>query len=284
MVRVKVTAVIFALTTIMPAVAADAPKPDAVAKLVAQLNSADFRVRQDASDRLIKLGGPALPVLRRALTGNAELEAKRRIEFVIGRIENGLLQVELKLWEEIEPRRRSFKDRILKVYAKTPTLSDESLTSAVYLLISGRSATDEEVKRVQTQFAQSHCRAIGVLRLARELVDGKEYQADLASANRRILKIHKSLASDANLSESIARLNGEECFKTISDAAEAGAQATRNDKQFLDLAVLMTLSRYPTAQEAKQGLAHLTAGRARKGTTADIFWALMNTREFVSAK
>src|SRR5438093_12039516 len=79
---------------------AEQPSPD-VPKLLAQLKSTDFRTRTEASDKLEKLGGPVLPALRKALTTQTEVEAKRRIEFVIDRIENALLQAEEKLWQDL---------------------------------------------------------------------------------------------------------------------------------------------------------------------------------------
>src|SRR5262249_14113430 len=68
------------------------PSPDPVPKLIGQLNSKDFQTRQEASDKLEKLGPPVLPALRKALKADVALEAKRRLEQVIGRIEAGLLQ------------------------------------------------------------------------------------------------------------------------------------------------------------------------------------------------
>jgi TolB protein len=70
------------------------PAPDEVAKLIGRLDSEDFRTRQEASVQLEKLGAAVLPALRKARKTDVELEAKRRIEQVIGQIEAGLTQKE----------------------------------------------------------------------------------------------------------------------------------------------------------------------------------------------
>src|SRR6516162_6801702 len=60
--------------------------PETVAKLIAQLGAAPFRLRQQASDELTRLGDPILPALRKAAP-KSELEVRRRIELVVSRIQ-----------------------------------------------------------------------------------------------------------------------------------------------------------------------------------------------------
>jgi hypothetical protein len=62
------------------------PSPETVAKLIAQLGAVPFRLRQQATDELTKLGDPVLPALRKAAT-KSELEVRRRIELVVIRIQ-----------------------------------------------------------------------------------------------------------------------------------------------------------------------------------------------------
>src|SRR5262245_7070898 len=81
------------------------PPPEAVAKLITQLGAEDFRSRQDATDKLEKLGGPALPTLRKAAKATRELEVKRRLELVIARIEKALLDAEEKHWQALDDPR-----------------------------------------------------------------------------------------------------------------------------------------------------------------------------------
>ncbi|MGH7172634.1 MAG: sigma-70 family RNA polymerase sigma factor [Gemmataceae bacterium] len=58
------------------------PRPDAkiVARLIADLNSDDFAVRQKATEELGKLGDATAPALRHALAGKPSLEMRRRIQ------------------------------------------------------------------------------------------------------------------------------------------------------------------------------------------------------------
>jgi hypothetical protein len=57
-------------------------------KLVQQLDSNQFAQRQEASQRLMEIGTPALPFLRNAAVGNS-LEMTRRVEECIKQIERG---------------------------------------------------------------------------------------------------------------------------------------------------------------------------------------------------
>ncbi len=57
-------------------------------ELVAQLDSATYRKRQEASDKIIAYGTLALPFLKQALV-NPSLEMKRRAELCISKIERG---------------------------------------------------------------------------------------------------------------------------------------------------------------------------------------------------
>ncbi|MGH7222681.1 MAG: WD40 repeat domain-containing protein, partial [Gemmataceae bacterium] len=59
-----------------------APRTDAkiVARLIADLDSNDFTIRQKATEELSKLGGAAAPALQQALEGKPALETRRRIQ------------------------------------------------------------------------------------------------------------------------------------------------------------------------------------------------------------
>jgi RNA polymerase sigma factor (sigma-70 family) len=58
------------------------PRPDAqiVARLIADLDSEDFRKREKATEELTKLGDAAAPALRQALQGKPALEMRRRLQ------------------------------------------------------------------------------------------------------------------------------------------------------------------------------------------------------------
>jgi hypothetical protein len=264
---------------------AEQPSPEAVAKLIAQLGAAEFRVREQASFELEKLGGPVLPALRKAATANTELEVKRRIELVVIRIENALLKTEEKHWQDLDAPRRGIKDRLQIILAKRPALGDSQVASAVYLLTVGRSPTDEEVKKAQKQFAHTNGRTISILQLTRSLVQGKEFRTELAAANGRLVKARADVAAEMELANMLQRLNGDEFQKLIGDVAAAVNKAVKTDEQFVDLAFLLVLSRFPKAAETTQAVAHLMKKMQNRATaTEDIFWALMNTKEFLQAR
>jgi hypothetical protein len=58
-------------------------------------------------------------------------------------------------------------------------------------------------------------------------------------------------------------------------------ESDRCDAEIIEELVLATLSRLPTRNELDAGLDHLRGGGDRAGAMADVFWALLNTREFV---
>src|SRR5438477_7552719 len=63
-----------------------APAPREVDALIAQLGHDDFKLREDASSKLAKIGKPALAPLRQALS-NGDPEVQARAEMLIKRIE-----------------------------------------------------------------------------------------------------------------------------------------------------------------------------------------------------
>jgi hypothetical protein len=68
--------------------------PQRIAKLVADLDSEQFKTRKNAGDDLEKLGELAEPALRKALEGNPTLEIKKRIEPMLEKIAAQVLSSE----------------------------------------------------------------------------------------------------------------------------------------------------------------------------------------------
>jgi hypothetical protein len=263
----------------VPALGQDArPSPEAVAKLIAQLGAVDFRTRQQASNELQELGDSVVHTLRKAAMGEVTLETRRRIENVVERIENALLKAEEKHWQELDAGRRDIKERVVKILARTPPLSDQQATTAIYLVTLNRRPTDAEIAAAQTQFKERSHRLIAALQLARPLVKGKEYNADVAAANSRILKLPR---------DRTALGNDPDTQRLTKEVAVALNRAAKTDEQFCDLAFLLMLSRFPGAKESTTLTAHLTKTRnnaeLRAGLAEDIIWALINTGEFVNA-
>src|SRR6059036_3602768 len=69
----------------VPAVADD-PDDKEIARLVKQLGSSDYRMRDAATKRLQEIGKPALDALNKAATGK-DLETRRRAEQIVAVIE-----------------------------------------------------------------------------------------------------------------------------------------------------------------------------------------------------
>jgi hypothetical protein len=256
------------------------PSPETVAKLIGQLGAADAASRQQASDRLEELGGPVLPALRQAVAGKAEGEAKSRLELLVARIEHNLLKAEEKRWQALDASRRGLKDRLVTIMTRAPTLSDQQRASAIYLLAVGRPPTDDEVKLAQKQLAETNGRAAGALSLARSLVQGKDFCAEVAVFNVRLTKVKTDLAAEKELVKRLHRLNSDEIQKMTADVAATLNKAVKADGPLIDLAFLLVLSRFPKANDTDQASAHLKKAGRLQGTE-DMLWALMNTREFL---
>lgn len=261
-----------------PVVAQSAQPPtESIAKLIAKLGSTDFRTREQATAELEKLGEPALPILRKAATGDVALEVKRRINEVVERIEQAPRIAEEKLWQNMDQQRRDIKDRLIKILApRKQALSDRQLASAIYLVTTGRAPTEAEAAQAEMQLKERNYKLVPALRLARSLVGSKEYHADLAAANSRVLKLQRDLANKVVL------LNGAESQKFINEVAASVDKAAKSDMHFCDLAHLLTLSRFPEPNVANNVTAHLKRSASRSSGTADVVWALVNTNEFLS--
>ena len=256
------------------------PADGAVAKLIAQLGADDFRTREQASKELVKLGSKILPALQKAARGNLNLEVRRRIQQVAVRIEDILLEAEDKPWKGLDGPRRGIKERLVRILRKSSSLSDAQVTSAIYLLTVGRSATAEEARRDEKSFAESHTRLVPVLRIARSLIQSKEFKADIATANGRILDAQKDLAGET-LAKQLHRLNGAEYQKLTDEVAAALNKSVKNDRQVIDLAYLLALSRFPQEEQADIAAKHITKTKERVRGIADLVWAMTNTREFM---
>jgi len=83
-----------------PAAAADARR---IARLIADLDSSEFAVRQQASNELEKLGNPIVPALEHALTGQPSPEVRNRVKQLLDKLQSAAGQPEqLRLLRAIE--------------------------------------------------------------------------------------------------------------------------------------------------------------------------------------
>src|SRR5262249_28660193 len=131
------------------------------------------------------------------------------------------------------------------------------------------------------QLRQTDNRVISALRLARPLVQSQLLKAEIAAANTRTLKAQKDLTSDADLGKRLAGLNDSGFHKVIQEVASSLNKAAKTDERFTDLAFLVTLSRFADSKESSAVLAHLQKAKDRAVATADVLWAVMNTKEFL---
>jgi hypothetical protein len=58
-------------------------------------------------------------------------------------------------------------------------------------------------------------------------------------------------------------------------------KVVKTDEQFVNVALLLALSRFPTAKELNQAVAHLKKELKRPAATTEFIWSLMNTKEFL---
>src|SRR5207302_8288735 len=62
-----------------------------IEKLIEQLDSGEFKARQQAHSQLLQIGDRAMPYIEKALAGQLPLEARQRLEIVHGKLMPGEL-------------------------------------------------------------------------------------------------------------------------------------------------------------------------------------------------
>src|SRR5205814_588685 len=78
--------VVFLLLAMIAAAPTTAPSATDIDSLIAQLGHDDFKIREDASSKIAKIGKPALAPLKQALS-SGDPEVQSRAEMLIKRIE-----------------------------------------------------------------------------------------------------------------------------------------------------------------------------------------------------
>jgi hypothetical protein len=177
---------------------------------------------------------------------------------------------------------RGIKEKLRQVLAKQPALKDEQLVSAVYLLCLARYPTAEEARREKKRFTETKSCLVPALQLARALVQEKEFNAEVAAAISRILKEQKELAAEPPSPTKLLRLNNEQAQKMYEEIARLLNKAAKSDKQIVELAFLVVVSRFPEPKDLNPALEHFKKHTNNRAiATQNIVWALMNTKEFV---
>ena len=76
-------------------------------------------------------------------------------------------------------------------------------------------------------------------------------------------------------SDAISKISGE-LAGVLNDVV-------KSDESLIDLAFLWTLSRFPMPAESNAAVAHLKQQPQRAKAATDLFWAMMNSKEFLLA-
>lgn len=228
------------------------------------------------NDKPESLAAPILPTLKKAEIAKSDAEVRTQIENAV--------KAEDQHWQDLDAARRRIKDRVVKILTKTPALSDQQVTSAVYLLSVGRSPTDEELKQFQQQVADTNDRPLSALQLTRSLVQDKEFNVELSTINDRLLQIPRDFAAKRAAGEIPVLFTADQFQKLTAECAATVQKAVKADEHFVNLAFLLTLARFPTATESGQFNAHLKKSPDRAKATQDVFFFLLNHQEFLMPK
>jgi hypothetical protein len=241
--------------------------PEAIKKLIAEMGDKDFQVRERATRALEALGKAALPALKDAATTATDLEIQRRARQVVTRLEG------------TQAPQVGVQTRVARLLAAKDSPSDRQVVAACYLLTAGRLPRDPEYAAGEKQLAGAKDRLAPAQKLTDALLEGAEFNKDLAGINLRLLTLQGEI-QQLELRGALQRLNSDEIQDLIRDVGRK-LQAIRalGDEQQQLLAFLLILSRFPSEGE------QATLKRERKRFTMDdLVFALMNTREFIVKK
>jgi hypothetical protein len=240
------------------------PTEGKMKKAVSNLGSSIFRTRQQGEKVLIEFGDAALPTLRVEARSNVALETKRRIENVIERIESDWLAAEAKNWGTLEAP-PYVKDRLVKLMARKPALSEAHCVKAIYLLIANRRPSESETTQACKKFRECNFPVVSTLRIARPLVRNHGENIELIYTFSQVEK--------ENANPNVFSINAFEIF------GRALGKNVRKNADFADILFLFILSRYPNAQESAAVLTALAETGDRERTAWHLVNALRNTEE-----
>ncbi|HND50970.1 MAG TPA: hypothetical protein PLV92_01185, partial [Pirellulaceae bacterium] len=194
------------------------------------------------------------------------------------------LKAEEPHWKDLDASQKSIRDCVVKVLAKKPTLKDERLVAAVYLLCLGRTPTDEESKKAVGVFAEAKDGPLSALKLTRELVQRADFHRGNAAANDRLATMSKYLAALRNGEQPPKLMTMDDSKKIAADCAVDMQCKGQTDEQLVDVIFLLLLARFPTADEAKSFVDYLAKAADKKAAVKDLPFGLMNTQEFMSSR
>lgn len=225
------------------------------------------------SDKPEDPAGPIIPSIRKAEKTKSDAEIQSLIDAAVMAADAH--------WDKLDAPQRGIKTRIAKVLTRTLNLSDEQVLLAACLLSVGRPPSGEESKRAQSEITETRNRTEVVLKLAHGWVESGDFSTRLAAANERLLKMQSDLATKRAAGEIPVLLTADEFQKVAAEFAEAVDQSAKTNEQFVDLACLLVLSRFPSPAEAGQFVPYLKKSPERTKATRDVLTFLLNSREFV---
>jgi hypothetical protein len=247
--------------------------PERLQKLIEQLGDARFKVRQEATQELARLGRPALRALKEAAASATELEVRKRAEALI---------------EQIRTRdrpRHEMLSIVSRMQQAKPVPSDRQVAVAIYLLSVSRAATNAEIAAAEKRLLGARNKSDEVEELMWPLLTGHEFNDKLAELNLQVLDARQK-ATGGNLAEKMHRLNSEEFQKIIADLTRrmTAAMNKRSDEQVVEVVFLVFLGRVPQGADAKSAVDHIKKQANREKALDNIIWAVMNTKEFYFGK
>jgi hypothetical protein len=247
--------------------------PERIQKLIEQLGDSEFKVREQASAELSRLGGLALPALTEAAANSKDPEVQVRAKALVEKI------------PARERPRAGLRTVLARMQQATPAPSDRQVAVAIYLLSVSRPATDAEIDAVEKRLKGAKNRAAEADELMWPLLCGREFNDKLAEVNLRVTELRQQGAG-MPLVERLHLLNGPEFQKSLLDLSTrlSAALDKRSDEQVVDAAFLLFLGRLPRANETTVALAHIKQQANRQTALENVLWALSNTKEFIAAK
>ncbi|HZN34083.1 MAG TPA: DUF1549 domain-containing protein [Pirellulaceae bacterium] len=150
-------------------------------------------------------------------------------------------------------------------------------------------AADEPATALVSDPAQVKLRAIGQTSGYSGTRDEKLFAVYLFGKPAREIACDCERSGSPSLQQTLYMRNDEELFKLLDRKdgwlAELARAEKAGDKHspegLIDAAYLRSLSRRPTDAERQRALAHLAAADSPLAGLRDVFWALLNTKEFV---
>jgi hypothetical protein len=150
-------------------------------------------------------------------------------------------------------------------------------------------ASDAEAAAMAHDARRIDARAIGRTSGYSGTRDEKLFAVYLFGKPARELACDCERSASPSLQQTLYMRNDEELYKLLDRPDGWLAELARAEKAgekhspeaLIDAAYLRSLSRRPTGTERQRALAHIAEAESQLAGLRDVFWALLNTKEFV---